>query len=180
MTIYEWVNLYWIKNLLMKAIFLLMVVLAFVSCDQLIPIPKTPYGFSIGDPYGTLHIQAFFDFQCYIWHIQALIPKVLITCWKMWCAILTSLPKRLNSLSKWSHSPTTSMHSNCTKVKQIKCSFLLRPIKRQLWYCLKTHRLFFRSTRSLYRRSSYELYHRIILKRVGSFSLITHSKFQSN
>ena len=41
-----------------------MIVLAFVSCEQLIPIPKTPYGFSIGDPYGTLHIQAFYDLQC--------------------------------------------------------------------------------------------------------------------
>jgi len=48
----------------MKAILLLAAVLVFVSSDQLITIPKTPYGFTIGDPYGTLHIQAFFDLQC--------------------------------------------------------------------------------------------------------------------
>ena len=48
----------------MKAILTLLAVLLFVGCDQLIPIPKTPYGFSIGDPYGTLHIQAFVDFLC--------------------------------------------------------------------------------------------------------------------
>jgi hypothetical protein len=50
----------------MKAVLLLATVLIFVSCDQLITIPKTPYGFTIGDPYGTLHIQAFFDLQCFI------------------------------------------------------------------------------------------------------------------
>ena len=61
-----WLNLFILnKNLLMKAIILLATLLAFVSCDQLITIPKTPYGFTIGDPYGTLHIQAFLDLQCF-------------------------------------------------------------------------------------------------------------------
>jgi hypothetical protein len=45
-----------IINLLMKAGLLLALILILVSCDQLVPIQKNGYGFTIGDPYGKLHI----------------------------------------------------------------------------------------------------------------------------
>lgn len=45
-----------IINLLMKAGLLLALIIILASCDQLIPIQKNGYGFTIGDPYGKLHI----------------------------------------------------------------------------------------------------------------------------
>ena len=46
----------YIINLLMKAGLLLAIILILASCDQLVPIQKNGYGFTIGDPYGKLHI----------------------------------------------------------------------------------------------------------------------------
>ncbi len=48
----------------MKNIVILAAILLLASCDQLIPIQKNGYGFTIGDPNGKLQIEAFFDFQC--------------------------------------------------------------------------------------------------------------------
>lgn len=39
-----------------------LVCLALSSQD--VPLHKSYYGFSVGDPYGTLHIEFFLDFQC--------------------------------------------------------------------------------------------------------------------
>lgn len=38
--------------------------LCLVLSSQDVPIQKNYYGFSVGDPYGTLHIEFFLDFQC--------------------------------------------------------------------------------------------------------------------
>lgn len=53
----------------MKTTLILAVVLFLVACDQLIPIQKGGYGFTVGDSYGKLQIEAFFDFQCMLDHI---------------------------------------------------------------------------------------------------------------
>ena len=63
----------------MKAIIGILAILALVACDQLIPIPKTPYGFSIGDPNGLLHIEAALDFQCMLFMTKVLILRDLTT-----------------------------------------------------------------------------------------------------
>ncbi len=42
--------------------YLTLLYLAFSSQD--VTIQKNYYGFTVGDPYGTLHIQFFLDFQC--------------------------------------------------------------------------------------------------------------------
>lgn len=34
------------------------------NCIQDVPIPIREYGFTVGDPYGTLQIEFFLDFQC--------------------------------------------------------------------------------------------------------------------
>lgn len=34
------------------------------QASQDVPVQPRGYGFSIGDPYGTLHIEFFLDFQC--------------------------------------------------------------------------------------------------------------------
>jgi hypothetical protein len=49
---------------------LLIALLAITQCSQDVAIQSQGYGFSVGDPYGTLHIQFFLDFQCieYIYH----------------------------------------------------------------------------------------------------------------
>jgi hypothetical protein len=70
-------------NLLMKTLIGVLSILVLIACDQLIPIPKTPYGFSIGDPEGLLHIEAVLDFQCICTIIQVLIQKNLITHLRM-------------------------------------------------------------------------------------------------
>jgi hypothetical protein len=75
-----------INNLLMKNILILTAVLLLVSCDQLIPIQKNGYGFTVGDPSGKLHIEAFFDFQCTSPLIQALIPRILIPSYAPSCS----------------------------------------------------------------------------------------------
>lgn len=64
----------------MKAIIGILSILVLVACDQLIPIPKTPYGFSIGDPNGSLHIEAVLDFQCMLYLSKVLIQRILTTC----------------------------------------------------------------------------------------------------
>lgn len=48
----------------MKAIIIFVAVLALAYADQYVPIPSKPYGFSLGDPDGTFHVQAFLDLQC--------------------------------------------------------------------------------------------------------------------
>lgn len=48
----------------MRLLILVLGLLAFAAADQFVPIPKVPYGFTIGDPEGTLHIEAFYDFLC--------------------------------------------------------------------------------------------------------------------
>ena len=48
----------------MKAIIIVLAILALAYADQYVPIPSKPYGFSLGDPDGTFHIQAFLDLQC--------------------------------------------------------------------------------------------------------------------
>lgn len=45
-------------------ILILSLLLAFSNCAQDVPIQAKEYGFTVGDPYGTLHIQFFLDFQC--------------------------------------------------------------------------------------------------------------------
>lgn len=45
-------------------------------CSQDVPIQANQYGFSVGDQYGTLHIQFFLDFQCTIILTKVLIPKI--------------------------------------------------------------------------------------------------------
>lgn len=50
----------------MKIALLLLSLIAFALADQFVPISKVPYGFTIGDPEGELHIQAFYDLQCNI------------------------------------------------------------------------------------------------------------------
>lgn len=56
---------------------LAMVVL--VSCDQLVPIYKNGYGFSIGDTQPKLHIEFFLDFQCEFAAMQVLTPRTPTT-----------------------------------------------------------------------------------------------------
>jgi hypothetical protein len=53
----------------------LFLLLALGLADQFVPIPKTPYGFSMGDPQGELHIEAFLDFQCTLPPMQAPTPN---------------------------------------------------------------------------------------------------------
>lgn len=48
----------------MKISIVLALVVVLVTCDQLVPIQKNGYGFTVGDQYGKLQIEAFFDFQC--------------------------------------------------------------------------------------------------------------------
>jgi hypothetical protein len=48
----------------MKTTLILAAIVLLVACDQLIPIQKNGYGFTVGDPHGRLQIEAFFDFQC--------------------------------------------------------------------------------------------------------------------
>ncbi len=48
----------------MKISIVLLLLVALVTCDQLVPIQKNGYGFTIGDQNGKLQIEAFFDFQC--------------------------------------------------------------------------------------------------------------------
>jgi hypothetical protein len=48
----------------MRNIVILATILLLASCDQLVPIQKNGYGFTVGDPNGKLQIEAFFDFQC--------------------------------------------------------------------------------------------------------------------
>lgn len=40
----------------MKTLILIATILVLSSCDQLVPIFKNGYGYSVGDPYGKLHI----------------------------------------------------------------------------------------------------------------------------
>lgn len=40
----------------MKILVFLVVLCGVVMADQFVPISKVPYGFTIGDPEGTLHI----------------------------------------------------------------------------------------------------------------------------
>jgi hypothetical protein len=50
----------------MKIIYPILVVaiVTLANCSQDVPIQAKGYGFSVGDPYGTLHIEFFMDFQC--------------------------------------------------------------------------------------------------------------------
>ena len=47
----------------MRIIYLL-AILVVALAEQELPVQKGGYGFSVGDPYGTLHIEFFLDFQC--------------------------------------------------------------------------------------------------------------------
>ena len=47
----------------MRIIYLL-AILTVALAEQELPVQKGGYGFSVGDPYGTLHIEFFLDFQC--------------------------------------------------------------------------------------------------------------------
>ena len=51
-------------NLFMKIALIVVTLVALTAADQFVPISKVPYGFTIGDPEGTLHIQAFYDLLC--------------------------------------------------------------------------------------------------------------------
>lgn len=42
----------------------LSLLLIIANCSQDVPIQAKEYGFTVGDPYGTLHIQFFLDFLC--------------------------------------------------------------------------------------------------------------------
>jgi hypothetical protein len=55
-----------VNNLLMKTQLILALLSILIACDQLVPIQKNGYGFTVGDPNGKLQIEAFFDFQCRI------------------------------------------------------------------------------------------------------------------
>lgn len=48
----------------MKYPILALFLITFTICSQDVPIYPNQYGFSVGDQYGTLHIQFFLDFQC--------------------------------------------------------------------------------------------------------------------
>lgn len=61
----------------MKIVVVLVVLLGLAMADQFVPISKVPYGFTIGDPEGTLHIEAFYDFLCMSTDMQVLTPKNL-------------------------------------------------------------------------------------------------------
>ena len=63
----------------MKIATILLCLVALTMADQFVPISKVPYGFTIGDPQGTLHIEAFYDIQCIRSTIQAPTPKLLTT-----------------------------------------------------------------------------------------------------
>ena len=62
----------------MKNLIILATLLLLTTCDQLIPIQKGGYGFTVGDPNGKLQIEAFFDFQCIHHLIKVATPKILI------------------------------------------------------------------------------------------------------
>ena len=53
----------------------LVLLVSFVLGSQYVSIPKTPYGLTVGDPEGRLHIQAFYDLLCIPPIIQASTPR---------------------------------------------------------------------------------------------------------
>lgn len=62
----------------MRSAYFLLLLVALATADQLIPIQKSGYGFTVGDSTGKLHIEAFFDFQCKNFVIKAAIQRTLI------------------------------------------------------------------------------------------------------
>lgn len=54
---------------------LVAVLLVCAYCSQDVPVEPRSYGFSVGDPYGTLHIQFFLDLLCTYAASQAPIPR---------------------------------------------------------------------------------------------------------
>jgi hypothetical protein len=50
-----------------------------VSCDQLVPIYKNGYGFSLGDTQPKLQIEFFLDFQCGFPSMQVPTPRTPTT-----------------------------------------------------------------------------------------------------
>jgi hypothetical protein len=48
----------------MKSIVGIFILISIVFSTQYIPIPRSDYGLTVGDPAGKLHIQAFYDLLC--------------------------------------------------------------------------------------------------------------------
>lgn len=99
---------------------MLFAIITVIHSTQYVPISKTPYGLSIGDPEGVLHIQAFYDLACRHWSTQASTLSLLTLFFNL-CSRQSFQPRILsNSPTTCSLCLTINMHLNSLKVSNFK------------------------------------------------------------